>query len=310
MSTFLMAVARRLTTMIVALFGATIIIFLILHLTGDPTTALLPDTATPAQIAVFRHANGFDRPILVQYVEFLSHMVRGDFGQSLRYQAPALQVVLDRMPATAELMGISVVLTLLVSMPLAIFVAVRDNAAARALLRLTTVLGQGVPGFVLAILMIFVFSVQLHWLPSSGNRQFPTDLIMPSIVLASFTIPQVTRVLWTSLSEVLRSDYVRTARAKGLPPHVVYGKHALRNALIPFLTLLGVQVGVLLGGSVVTETIFGWPGIGQLMVQAISNRDYPVVQAGVAVVVVAFLVVNALVDITYPWLDPRLRRAS
>jgi peptide/nickel transport system permease protein len=310
MPTLLMAVARRLMTMIVALFGATIIIFLILHLTGDPTTALLPDTATPSQIAAFRHANGFDRPIFVQYVEFLSHMVRGDFGQSLRYQSPALQVVLDRLPATAELMGISVLLTLLVSMPLAIFVAVRDNTAARALLRVTTVLGQGVPGFVLAILMIFVFSVQLHWLPSSGNRQFPEDLIMPSIVLASFTIPQVTRVLQTSLSEVLRSDYVRTARAKGLPPRSVYGKHALRNALIPFLTLLGVQVGVLLGGSVVTETIFGWPGIGQLMVQAISNRDYPVVQAGVAVVVVAFLVVNTLVDITYPWLDPRLRRAS
>jgi ABC-type dipeptide/oligopeptide/nickel transport system permease component len=159
------------------------------------------------------------------------------------------------------------------------------------------------------VLMIFVFSVQLHLLPSSGNRDFPLDMIMPTIVLASFAIPQVTRVLWTSLSDVLRSDYVRTARAKGLPLRSVYGKHALRNALIPFLTLVGLQVGILLGGSVVTETIFGWPGLGQLMVQAISNRDYPVVQAGVALVVVVFLTVNTVIDLAYVWIDPRMRRA-
>lgn len=304
-----LAVARRVGTMVVALLGATIVIFLILHLTGDPTNILLPDSATPQQIAAFRHAQGFDRPLFVQYVDFLGGIVHGDFGSSLRYQQPAMQVVLERLPATAQLMLASVVLTLVISVPLAFYGAVKDNALGRILLRGTTVLGQGVPGFVLALLLIFVLSVLLHLLPSSGNTDFPLDLVMPSVVLASFTVPQVTRVLWTSLSEVLRSDYVRTARAKGLPARVVYGKHALRNALIPFLTLVGLQVGILLGGSVVTETIFGWPGIGQLMVQAISNRDYPVVQAAVAVVVLAFLVVNALVDISYSWIDPRLRRA-
>ena len=301
--------ARRLGVMVVAFLGATIVIFLILHLTGDPTTLLLPDSATPEQIAAFRAAQGFDKPLVVQYWTFLTGMVHGDFGASLRYQQPALDVVVDRLPATAQLMASSIALTLLISVPLAFYGAIRDSRLSHAVLRGVTILGQGVPGFVLAVLMIFVFSVQLHLLPSSGNRDFPLDMIMPTIVLASFAIPQVTRVLWTSLSDVLRSDYVRTARAKGLPLRSVYGKHALRNALIPFLTLVGLQVGILLGGSVVTETIFGWPGLGQLMVQAISNRDYPVVQAGVALVVVVFLTINTVIDVAYVWIDPRMRRA-
>jgi ABC-type dipeptide/oligopeptide/nickel transport system permease component len=309
MSNLALIAARRLGVMVVAFLGATVVIFLILHLTGDPTTLLLPDSATPEQIAAFRAAQGFDKPLVVQYWTFLTGMLHGDFGASLRYQEPALDVVVDRLPATAQLMATSIGLTLLVSVPLAFYGAIRESRLSRALLRAVTILGQGVPGFVLAVLMIFVFSVQLHLLPSSGNRNFPLDMIMPTIVLSSFAIPQVTRVLWTSLSDVLRSDYVRTARAKGLPLRSVYGKHALRNALIPFLTLVGLQVGILLGGSVVTETIFGWPGLGQLMVQAISNRDYPVVQAGVALVVVVFLLVNTVIDLAYVWIDPRMRRA-
>jgi ABC-type dipeptide/oligopeptide/nickel transport system permease component len=309
MSSLALIAARRIGVTVVAFLGATVVIFLILHLTGDPTTLLLPDSATPQQIAAFRAAQGFDKPLVVQYWTFLTGMVHGDFGASLRYQEPALTVVVDRLPATAQLMASSICVTLLVAVPLAFYGAIRDSQLSRALLRLVTTLGQGVPGFVLAVLMIFVFSVQLHLLPSSGNRNFPLDLIMPTIVLSSFAIPQVTRVLWTSLSEVLRSDYVRTARAKGLPLRAVYGKHALRNALIPFVTLVGLQVGILLGGSVVTETIFGWPGLGQLMVQAISNRDYPVVQAGVALVVAMFLTINTVIDLAYVWIDPRLRRA-
>jgi peptide/nickel transport system permease protein len=309
MSTLVLTMARRIGVMLTAFLGATVVIFFILHLTGDPTNLLLPDDATPQQVASFRAAHGFDRPLIVQYWTFLGGLLHGDFGASLRYQQPALQVVVDRIPATLQLTASALVLTLLVSVPLAFYGAINDNRLSYALLRGTTVLGQGVPGFVLAVLMIFVFSVTLHALPSSGNEDFPLDLVMPTIVLASFAVPQVTRVLWTSLSEVLRSDYVRTARAKGLPARKVYFKHALRNALIPFLTLIGLQVGILLGGSVVTETIFGWPGLGQLMVQAISNRDYPVVQAAVALIVVFFLVINACVDIAYTWIDPRLRSA-
>ena len=299
---------RRAGGMVITILGATLVIFLILHLTGDPTTLMLPDSATPQEIAAFRHAMGFDRPLAVQYLDFLSRMLRGDFGESLRYQQPALTVVLERVPATAELMVSAILLTIAGSVPLAFYVALKDTRTSRAVLRMVTVVGQGIPGFVLAILLIFAFSVALHLLPSSGNAVLPAGLVMPSIVLASYAIPQLTRVLWTSLAQVLGSDYVRTARAKGLPPLLVYGKHAFRNALIPFLTLIGLQIGVLLGGSVVTETVFAWPGMGQLMVQAINNRDYPVVQAGVAVIVLTFLVVNALVDASYVLVDPRLRR--
>lgn len=299
---------QRAGGMVITILGATLVIFLVLHLTGDPTTLMLPDSATPQEIAQFRHAMGFDRPLAVQYLDFLSRMVRGDFGESLRYQQPAINVVLERIPATAQLMVSAMFLTLLGSVPLAFYIALRDTRTSRAVLRLVTMLGQGIPGFVLAILLIFAFSVTLHILPSSGNANMPLSLLMPSVVLASYAIPQLTRVLWTSLAQVLGSDYVRTARAKGLPPLMVYGKHAFRNALIPFLTLIGIHVGVLLGGSVVTETVFAWPGMGQMMVQAINNRDYPVVQAGVAVIVFIFLVINALVDASYVLVDPRLRR--
>jgi ABC-type dipeptide/oligopeptide/nickel transport system permease component len=299
---------KRAAGMVITILGATFVIFLVLHLTGDPTTLMLADSATPQEIAAFRHSMGFDRPLAVQYLDFLLRMVQGDFGESLRYQQPAINVVLERMPATAQLMASSILLTVLVSVPLAFYMALRDTRTSRMVLRVVTVLGQGIPGFVLAILLIFIFSVSLHVLPSSGNANFPASLIMPSIVLASYAIPQLTRVLWTSLAQVLGSDYVRTAKAKGLPPILVYGKHAFRNALIPFLTLMGLQVGVLLGGSVVTETIFAWPGMGQMMVQAISNRDYPVVQAGVAVIVFTFLLVNAFVDAAYVLIDPRLRK--
>lgn len=294
--------------MLITVVGATLVVFFILHLTGDPSSLLLSDNATPQQVAAFRHAMGFDRPLALQYLDFLSHMVRGDFGQSLRYQQPALAVVLERVPATAELMVSAIILTIAVSVPLAFYLAIKESATSRALLRLVTVFGQGLPGFVLAILLIFVFAVALHVLPSSGNGEVPASLVLPSVVLATYAAPQVTRVLWTSLAQVLRSDYVRTARAKGLPPVLIYGKHALRNALIPFLTLIGIQVGALLSGAVVTETIFAWPGMGQLMIQAINNRDYPVVQAGVAVVVVVFLVVNTLVDMSYVLIDPQLRK--
>ncbi len=296
----------RVSGIVVTLLGSTVIVFAMLHLTGDPTALLLSDSATPHEIAVFRHVMGFDRPLYLQYLDFLTRLIHGDFGDSLRYQQPAMTVVLSRVPATAELMGLAILLSVIVSVPLAFFAAITNNVVSKGLFRLVTLFGQGIPGFVLAILLILIFSVQLRILPAAGNDS-PQSAIMPSIVLALYSIPQLTRVLRTSLVSVLQSDYIRTARAKGVRRRAIYGKHALRNAVLPFLTLIGVQVGALLGGSVVTETVFGWPGMGQLMVQAISNRDYPVVQSGVFFVVTVFLAVNLAVDISYGFIDPRIK---
>ena len=300
-------IVRRIGSLLVTVFGATLVVFFILHATGDPTNVLLEDSATPEQREVFRHAFGFDRPIVVQYLDFVQNAILGDFGKSLRSQQPALMVVLDRVPATAELMIAAILVTIVFALPLALYVSLRDSRISRSVLRFVTVFGQGVPGFVLAIFLIVIFSLWLHVLPATGRFDFPRDLILPAIVLASYSAPLLTRVLATSLGSVLRSDYIRTAKAQGLGPMAVYGKRALRNALGPFITLIGLQVGVLLGGSVVTETIFAWPGIGQLAVQSINNRDYPVVQATVAVVVIFFVLVNFVVDLLYPVIEPKLR---
>lgn len=304
-----LVIGKRLLSTLGTLFGSTIVVFFLLHLTGDPTQRLLPESATETQREAFRHAMGFDRPVIVQYGDFLWKMLHGDFGVSLLSGLPALDVVLSRMPATIQLVIPAIILTVTTSMCLAFYVAVRDSAASRALLRFVTVAGQGLPGFVLGVLLIYAFSVAIPIFPSSG-RGDARSVVLPSIVLAAFAVPQMTWVLWSSLRQVLRSDYIRTARSMGLGWQEIYLRRALRNALGPFITLVGVQLGVLLAGSVVTEVVFAWPGMGQLMVQSITGRDYPVVQVAVALVVLVFVVVNSLVDAAYPLIDPRLRSGS
>ena len=297
---------RRLWQSLLVLLGVSVVVFLILHLTGDPAALLLPPDATAEDIAKFRTAMGFDDPVAVQYVRFLKGAVRGDFGESLRHGEPAMGLVLERLPATFELAGAGLLIALGLAIPAGIVSAVRRNTSVDYVSTVVALLGQAMPTFWLGIMLILIFSVRLNWLPSSGRGGLE-HLILPAITLGLFTTARITRLTRSGMLEVLGQDYIRTARAKGVGEPPVVWKHALKNASIPIVTIVGIELGTLLGGSVITETIFAWPGVGRLSVQAIFNRDYPVVQAAVFLLSSTFVLVNLFVDVLYTYLDPRIR---
>jgi len=297
---------RRLWQSLLVIFGVSVVVFLILHLTGDPAALMLPPDATAEDIAKFRHDMGFDDPVAVQYVRFLKGAVRGDFGQSIRHGEPAMGLVVERLPATFELAGAGLVIALALAIPAGIVSAVRRNTSIDYISTVVALLGQAMPTFWLGIMLILVFSVRLNWLPSSGRGDVE-HLILPAITFGLFTTARITRLTRSGMLEVLGQDYIRTARAKGMGEPPVVWKHALKNAAIPIVTIVGIELGTLLGGSVITETIFAWPGVGRLSVQAIFNRDYPVVQSAVFLLASTFVIVNFLVDIVYTYLDPRIR---
>ncbi len=297
---------RRLWQSVLVIFGVSVVVFLILHLTGDPAALLLPPDATAEDIAKFRHDMGFDDPVAVQYVRFLKGAVRGDFGQSIRHGEPAMGLVAERLPATFELAGAGLLIALALAIPAGIVSAVRRNTPVDYISTVVALLGQAMPTFWLGIMLILVFSVRLNWLPSSGRGDLE-HLILPAITLGLFTTARITRLTRSGMLEVLGQDYIRTARAKGVGEQPVVWKHALKNASIPIVTIVGIELGTLLGGSVITETIFAWPGVGRLSVQAIFNRDYPVVQSAVFLLASTFVIVNFLVDVVYTYLDPRIR---
>lgn len=300
-------VASRLLHALAVIFGVSVAVFFLIRVGGDPSALFLPPDASVADIARFRHQMGFDRPLLVQYGDFIGHALRGDFGHSLRYDQPAMQLVLERMPATLELSSIALVLSLLVAVPLAILAATHRNSIIDRIGLLVSLAGQSFPTFWLAIIFILIFSERLEWLPPSGRDTW-RNLVMPSVALAAYSTAIIMRLLRSSMIEVLQSDYIRTARGKGLSePRIVIG-HALRNAAIPTLTVIGLQVGALLGGAVITEEVFAYPGVGQLAIEAISNRDFTVVQAFVLLMAALIVAINLLVDASYALLDPRLRR--
>ncbi|PYM20368.1 MAG: ABC transporter permease [Candidatus Rokuibacteriota bacterium] len=303
MRTFLL---RRLWQSLVVLLGVSFVVFLILHLTGDPALVLLSPEATPEDVRRFREAMGFNDPFIVQYWRFLAGALRGDFGQSVRHGEPAFGLVVERMPATFELAGAALLLALVLSIPAGIVSAVRRNTALDYVSTVIALLGQSMPTFWLGIMLILLLSVQLQLLPSSGRGGLE-HLILPAVTLGLFTTARITRLTRSGMLEVLNQDYIRTARAKGVSDPPVVWKHALKNAAIPIVTIVGIELGTLLGGSVITETIFAWPGVGRLSVQAIYNRDYPVVQASVFLLATTFVVVNLLVDLIYTYLDPRIR---
>ncbi len=303
MRTFLV---RRLLQSLVVLFGVSFVVFAILFLTGDPALVLLPPDASADDVRRFREAMGFNDPFLVQYGRFLAGALRGDFGQSIRHGEPAFSLVLERMPATFELAGAALALALCLSVPAGIVSAVRRNSVLDYVATVVALFGQSLPTFWLGIMLILVFSVQFHLLPSSGRGTLE-HLILPAVTLGLFTTARITRLTRSGMLEVLNQDYIRTARAKGVSDPPVVWKHALKNAAIPIVTIIGIELGTLLGGSVITETIFAWPGVGRLSVQAIANRDYPVVQAAVFLLATTFVVVNLLVDVAYTYLDPRIR---
>ena len=297
---------RRLLQSLIVLLGVSFVVFFILHLTGDPALVLLPPDASPEDVRRFREAMGFNDPFFVQYGRFLGGALRGDFGQSIRHGESAFHLVAERMPATFELAGAALLLALVLSIPAGIISAVRRNTALDYFSTVVALLGQSMPTFWLGIMLILLFSVQFHLLPSSGRGTLE-HLILPAVTLGLFTTARITRLTRSGMLEVLGQDYIRTARAKGVSEPPVVWKHALRNASIPIVTIVGIEMGTLLGGSVITETIFAWPGVGRLSVQAIFNRDYPVVQAAVFLLASTFVIVNFIVDVMYTYLDPRIR---
>ena len=301
-------VLRRSVRAVAALLLVTAVVFTLLHLSGDPAYVLLAPDATPEQRAVFRAQYGLDRPLSVQYARYLTRVVQGDFGQSFSFQAPALGVALERLPATLELTLAAMALAVLVSIPAGVLAARWRGTPFDRLMMAITLVGQSVPTFWLGMMMIMVVAVHFRLLPVSGRGGW-THLVMPAVALALWLMALLARVTRSEVLEALEQDYVRTARAKGLTERAVAGRHALKNALLPIVTVLGLQFGSLLGGAVMTETVFAWPGVGTMILDAILKKDVPVVLAGVMLVAIGFIIVNLALDMLYTVLDPRIRRA-
>ncbi len=297
---------RKLPQAVIVVLGVSVVTFFIMHLSGDPAQLLLPPDATDAQIAEFRHSLGYDDPIYIQYARFLKGAVKCDFGLSMVHRRPAFQIAIERLPATLELAVSAMVFAIIFAVPMGIIAAVKRNTLADYT-SMGIALGlQSMPTFWLGIMLVIVFSVKLGLFPTSGRGTF-RHLVLPMVALGSFYLAMISRLTRSGLLEVLSEDYVRTARAKGAKEKVVVLKHALKNSLIPLVTVVGLQFGKLLGGAVVTESVFEWPGIGRLVITAIGQRDYPVVQAVVFILAITFVAVNLLTDLTYSYLDPRIR---
>jgi len=290
-----------------ALWLIVTIVFLLAHIIpGDPVQQMLGEGARPEDFVQLRHSLGLDRPILSQYAHYLGGVLRGDLGESFRFQQPVARVVLSHYPATLELAVVALIVCTLIAIPAGLLAAGRRGRPTDHSVGVFTLLGLSVPNFALGPVLMLVFSVILGWLPVSG-RGGPAHLVLPAITLGAGLAAILTRMVRTSVIEELSSDYVRTARAKGLSEFQVLFRHAFRNALIPTLTVLGLQFGTLLAGAIVTETIFSWPGIGRLAVQAIQSRDYPLLQGCILLIAVSYVVVNLLTDLVYACVDPRVR---
>ena len=301
-------IATRLATALLVILGVSVVSFVLTFLTGDPAEIMLPPGATAQQIAQFRAEWGFDDPLPVQYWRFLRRAVHGDFGVSLRHGQSSLPLIVARLPATLQLTVTAMVLAIVLAVPLGVLAATRRGSVVDLLAMGVALFGQSVPNFWLAIMMILLFAASWGVLPTSGRDGW-AHVVMPAAAIAINLMALLTRLVRTAVIEVLSEDYVRTARAKGLRELFVVAGHAVPNALIPLVTVVGLQFGYILGGAVVIETIFTWPGVGLFTIQAILNRDYPVVQASVFILATAVVLINLLVDLLYVWLDPRIRVA-
>ena len=304
----LIFVVRRLLLTIPVLLGVIFVVMLTLDLIpGDPVALMLGDAATKENIAKFRDHLGLDRPLVVRYVRYLGQVVTGDLGRSIQQNRPVVDELAEAWPATVQLATAGLLLAAVVGVLTGIVSAVWPNSLFDALSRLSSLFGLSMPVFWTGLVLIVVFAFWLPWLPVGGIGS-PAHLVLPAVTLALPSIAMIARMTRSSVLEVLREDYVRTARAKGVRERLVVVKHALRNAAIPILTLLGLQAGQLLGGAVLTETVFAWPGLGRLMVKAIFARDYVLLQGAVLLFAMAFVVINLIVDLSYGALDPRVSR--
>jgi len=298
--------AQRLAGAALVVFGVISIVFLLIHLIpGDPVEIMLGEAASATDREALRVALGLDQPVMFQFTHYLHGLLQFDLGTSLQSRRPVTDLLQERLPATLLLAGVTLVVTAL-ALPLGMLAAVRRGSGWDGGAMAFSMLGVSIPNFWLGPLLILVFSLWLGWFPVSG-REGVGSVVLPAVTLGTGLAAVLSRMVRSSMLEVLGEDYIRTARAKGLPPHRVILHHGLRNALLPVITLLGLQLGALLAGAVITETVFSWPGIGLLTIEAIQSRDYPVVQACVLLISVGYVLVNLLTDIAYAWADPRIR---
>jgi len=300
-------ILSRLFSAALVLVGVSCLVFLLIHLVpGDPVEVMLGEAAQPADREALRHALGLDQGLLTQLLHYFNALLHLDLGTSLQSKRPITELLAERIPATAELAGAALVVAVLIAVPLGVIAAVRKDSPWDYGAMTVSMLGVSIPNFWLGPILILVFSVWLGWLPVSGREQ-GDSIILPAITLGTALAAVLSRMVRSSLLEVLHEDYIRTARAKGLAEGAVIWRHGLRNAMLPVVTVLGLQLGVLLGGAVVTEMVFSWPGLGELTIESIQRRDYPVVQACVLLISTSYVVVNTLTDVVYGWLDPRVR---
>lgn len=300
-------VGQRIVFSVFALMAVSAVTFFAVFSSGDPAVMLLPpDSQSPQEIEKFREMMGLDKPLPIQFVEFLGRAVQGDFGRSLKYNVPAATLIMERLPSTIVLAVSAVVLSAAIAIPLGILAAVKRGSWFDDAVIMLSTLGLAAPSFWIGTMLIVVFAVQFRVFPPSGGGSFD-KLVLPTITLASGFIAVLTRFTRSGMLDVLSKEYVTTAHAKGLPKSAVLVRHAFRNTMIPIVTLLGLEMGTLLGGAVVTENVFAWPGIGQLVVTSVFNRDYPLVVACVLTAATLFILVNLLVDILYVYINPTVR---
>jgi peptide/nickel transport system permease protein len=307
-------ILKRLLSMIPVMFLVSLVAFMIIRLTpGDPAVVMLGEEARPELVQALREELGLDQPLPIQYLTWLSHVVRGDLGRKWRTNQPVLEAIVERLPATVELTLLALLVSLTIAIPTGIISATRRGSRADLFVTTLALIGVSMPGFVLAFILILIFSLWLRWLPPIGYTPIQKDLlanlqgmIMPALTLGTAAAAVVARLTRSSLLEVLSQDYIRTAHAKGLRERMVIYKHALKNAMIPVVTIVGLQLGALLGGAVITETIFVLPGVGKLIVDSIFAREFMLVQGGVLFLAVVFMFANLLVDVLYAYLDPRI----
>ncbi len=302
----LLYILKRLFASVMVILAMVFVVTLILEIIpGDPVTLMLGDAATPEMVVKLRQQLGLDKPLLVRYAEYLWNLLHGDMGHSIREMAPVSQLVGVAWPRTLELTAVAMILTLLVGLPLGIVSGARPGSMLDHVSRVSSLLGLCMPVFWTGLLLMFVFSLQLGWFPVGGTGTW-RHLILPAVTMAAYTVATLARMTRSSLMEVMGEDYIRTARAKGLAIHGIVLFHGLRNALIPIVTVFGMQVGQLMGGAILTETVFAWPGLGRLMVGAILDRDYPLLQGTILVFAAAYILINLLVDLSYGLIDPQV----
>ena len=297
----------RLVRMLVALWSVVTVVFIVMRLSGDPVPLLLPPDAPIAEMERLRSEMGLDRPIYIQYGVFVKQALQGDFGRSIHFRTSAMNVVWERVPATLELAFASFFCAIVVAIPAGVLSAVKRGSTYDDIVMGVALVGQAAPTFYIGIMLILVCSLWLGLFPTSGRGDW-RHLVLPAVTLGAFAMASIARITRSAVLEILGADFIRTARAKGLPEFWTIAKHTMRNAAIPIITIVGLQFGNLLGGAVITETIFSWPGIGRLAIQSIYSRDYPIVQSVVFLTAAMFVVLNLLVDVAYGILDPRIRR--